>query len=364
MTTGDKPEFHVDGVHLTQRTDETWLADGVPLNDRSASGIAILFPNYNALHLLTKLALQAMPQTADLPWLAGKGWGCELAIQGTVEGRLRYPLQLPLRAHSDMELYNTPQGFNYSPAWPFGAQEYFGQRETKLLAKAGKPRVLFPEGFLTATAETVDFEGIKINVPRLEILCVDKFLGPGAVGRDIGGEIYTDAEVLIACYDLDKGEMQQLLDDYYILPNIAALETGVEANLISHFAALSRYLLQADDLQQATAYLNQLVEATDGAGYGKIDGVYYEPLTAGAFTIQADEDGKPAVTFSDDYLQKTKSHASDATQKAIAGFVAERQKLSQSFERGEALRSKLMRPDMRYTRESVTTARLKRPAQS
>ena len=363
-----KYSFEIDGVHITCDQDGRWAA-GEQLLSFSGSHQtelnSILFPNYDALKFLTKIALQAMPQTPAVPWLAGKGWGCELAIQGHVQGRVRFPISVPIRTHRDMEMYNVPTDtegfFRYPERWPFGGQEYFP--EMKMVRN-------LPAGQLTNTAETVEFEGVDINVPRLELLCVDKFIGKGSVGRDIGGKVYTDAEVLMACYDLDYSEMEALLDQHYILPNIERTKASTPIDLEKHFMRLGRNILRImsepgtkeefANFNRSVQRMQELVKQGQAATYNGVVVQAFEPLTDEDYQITTATEGGQTIVFTDDYQERTQFRAVTSDAVRIAEFDSQRGDLAQSYTRALELRADLLRRDLKYSPHAVTTAHFKR----
>jgi hypothetical protein len=168
---------------------------------------SIQMPTEQTFYLKVYLAVSLWRQEegSRINYLLGKGIGTEIALRGNVLKRIKRPLRFSYRPHSDFELYgvdyqteNGSSNIGKSP-YPeifykvFGSQEYYPLTKTKGLSE-------IPNTLLMNTAEIVNFGGIRLRIPELEILFLDKYMRPGSFHRSEG----TDAEVLARQYVLNK----------------------------------------------------------------------------------------------------------------------------------------------------------------
>ncbi|GEM_PF-6461389 len=188
----------------------------------------IEMPDLDTLVKKVFLAISLWPQkSADgqIHYLFGKGIGAEIAILGKVKGRTKYA-EFETRAHSDFELYGVRTesgGSPYPKAFQkvFGGQEYRGPEETKGL-KLGTPDVEKDKrDSILNHVEEVDFGGLKLLIPDLELSFLDKYIA--REGNDENGKPLhpggIDAERLAKAYDLDPAKVGAYLQNFYIQPN-------------------------------------------------------------------------------------------------------------------------------------------------
>ena len=192
----------------------------------------------------TLLAVSLWRQQANEtpPYLMGKGAGVEIALRGTVTGRIKRPVEFSYRPHSDFELYGVDyttaeNGANmdstqiYPTAFQevLDAQEYFPPTKTKGLKN-------IPPNLLHATAEIVDFGGVPILVPELELLFLDKYVARESTPRPEG----YDAELLARQYVLDRTKIHSYADQFVIGPAIQEIHSETHTTLARHLDAVKR----------------------------------------------------------------------------------------------------------------------------
>lgn len=205
--------------------------------------------------VLVAVSLWRQKKGGNIEYLLGKGAGVEIALQGIVQSRQATETAITYRTHSDFELYsvaNTDSAAVYPENFKrvFGAQEIFPPSRTKALSS-------IPEGYLEQTAETVNFGGIEVLIPELEILFLDKWLLSGVHNRPEG----TDAEVLAKKYPLNKEKVHDYLERFYVGPAIEALPR-VESELEFQLGAIKRNyasLKGSKDVFSRSGDLHQLV---------------------------------------------------------------------------------------------------------
>lgn len=250
----------------------------------------ILMPTVEVFFEATAEALSLMPQAGDHYYLAGKGWGTEIALQGNVVGRKKLLADIPARSHSDFELYGTQKGFQYTEAFyaRFGAQEFYPQSKTKGLSD-------LPEGLLVSTAECAVLPmargPLEILLPQLELLFLDKWLKQETTPRVINERAACDAECLAAAYELDRGLLHHYLDQYVIEPErkrITESRARCSGNQTKNVAkVLTKLQRQSIDeggktlsYEELAATLNTQMHAFSKAIYCGVAGSVYEPISA------------------------------------------------------------------------------------
>jgi len=184
-----------------------------------------IMPDLEAFDVATRLALETMPQADPHNYLAGKGWGAELAIRGDIMGRPKksIPFDIPYRSHSDFELYGASVDENgcFSP-YPPAFHELFGSQERYPVTKT-KGIENLPEALMHDTAETIIYQDMTIKIPCLEILFLDKWLRRELTPRLIQGRPTIDAEILCMLYPLDREFLHELLEKHVIQPHLEKL---------------------------------------------------------------------------------------------------------------------------------------------
>ncbi|MEW6722533.1 MAG: hypothetical protein AB1324_04685 [Candidatus Micrarchaeota archaeon] len=226
-------------------------------------GLGLEMPTATDFYRKVYLAVSLWRQYEDerTPYLLGKGVGVEIALRGGIAGRRKSPLEFSFRTHSDFEFYaveyktdETGANIRGENVYPevflevFGAQEYFPPTKTKGLCG-------LPPDLLIRSAEEVDFGGIPIRIPNLELLFLDKFLAPGIKERPEG----SDAEVLARQYKLDNEAVLTQLDRYHIKPAIERELMGMKEYPQKQFESIKRNIgyviaaLKAEGIQLETA---------------------------------------------------------------------------------------------------------------
>ena len=143
----------------------------------------------------------------EIYYLFWKGIGVEIALLGNCPGREASDVEFEPRSHSDFEIYDVKDDsvFDKYPAFQrvFGGQEYFPEHQTKGLKQ-------IPAGYLDETHQVVDFYGIEVLVPSLEVLYVDKMLKKESTPRPEG----YDAQLLAKKYKLDPELCKKIYVDH------------------------------------------------------------------------------------------------------------------------------------------------------
>lgn len=158
-------------------------------------------------------------KNGGLIYVLGKGIAAEIALQGTVKDReIMNDSPPPYRSHSDFEIYGAAEQKSgelpYSEAFReiFGAQEYL---------TGTKGMRSYPRKLLLKEAEEVDLGGLRLYIPRLEVLYLDKFLRPGIKERppgENGDGPSHDSKAIRLKYRLDGREILEICDEYYEKP--------------------------------------------------------------------------------------------------------------------------------------------------
>ncbi len=260
-------------------------------------------PTEDSFYEKVYLAVSLWPQREDtkINYLLGKGVGVEVALRGTVVGREKRKIVFPYRTHSDFELYGvdyenetseqTPSLAKpvYTPGFKqvFGAQEYYPPTKTKGLKD-------IPPGLLYKTAESVDLGGVRVLVPKLELLFLDKWMAQETTPRAEGN----DAELLARQYSLDKDELHEYLQRFVVEPRIKSVEADGKVLSTRHLSNIERYLIiKMKSIEEPTkenmvASLNteiaQYLSIDPNVSISGISGKLWIPLSAD----QIDEGGK------------------------------------------------------------------------
>ena len=174
---------------------------------KSTSPNGIIMPTKDVLVAKVCIALMLFPQkeaNGEINYLFGKGIGVEIALLGNCPGRQTSDAAFEPRSHSDFEIYDIKDEkvFDKYPNFQkvFGGQEYFPETKTKGFNS-------LPEGYLDQTHQVVDFYGIEVLVPSLEVLYVDKCLKKESTPRAEG----CDAHLLAKKYKLNPELCKKLL---------------------------------------------------------------------------------------------------------------------------------------------------------
>ncbi len=213
--------------------------------ERCEGGIEMVTPEdfYRKVYLAASLWPQV--QGGETKYLFGKGIGVEIALRGEVRGREKRPVAFPYRTHSDFEFYGVrfeaaPNGGYISgEVYPeifqrvFEAQEYFDPTRMKGV-KGMSPNLLHD------TAETVDFGGLTLKIPELELLFLDKWRAGESTPRTVRGQVMSDAEILARQYALDRQKIHGYLQQFIVQPLLLQAESALAEKIEAHFAAISR----------------------------------------------------------------------------------------------------------------------------
>lgn len=198
-----------------------------------------LMPTEEEFYQDVLLGVSLWPQVKNgqIQYLIGRGAGVEVALRGEVVGRDRNNVTLPFRGHSDFDFYGVPYetlpdslanahpGQSvYTPEFEevFGGQEYYPLKATKAFHST------LPGALLHETAETVDLGGVKVLVPELEILALDKLLTPEATPRKDDRNIISDAVAIALQYNLDHQKMIDYYERFVIEPEKGSVQQAVE----------------------------------------------------------------------------------------------------------------------------------------
>ncbi len=184
--------------------------------------------------VLLAISLWRQKDSIGTTYLLGKGVGLEVALQGKVLGRKKKSVGFSYRSHSDFELYGVNDRGNNSLF-----QEVFPGEES-FSSGCGKTKGLvnLPPDLLSNTFETVDLGGVKILVPELELLFLDKYVEPEQTPRQEGH----DSHLLARQYVLDREKIHKYLDPYVIKPAIQNIEQDFEEKEEEHMKAVIDFI--------------------------------------------------------------------------------------------------------------------------
>lgn len=192
---------------------DTCMENGIDMPD---------FDTFTAKVILAKALMPQVDKYGEVQYLFGKGVGVELALQGEVKGRAKQHSDVPIRTHSDFEIYGAAtdkyDSIEHSDRFRavFGNAEIYPVTDTKGLHS-------MPKDLLHRTSETVDFGGVSFLVPNLELQFIDKFeKGNEELERELRTK--TDAEWLASTYKLDGPKIHSAIDHFVIKPEIAKFQ--------------------------------------------------------------------------------------------------------------------------------------------
>ena len=212
---------------------------------KSTTGdLGVIMPTEQDFYRKTLLAVSLWRQQEGKKtnYLLGKGTGVEVALRGNIQNRTKRPIEFSYRSHSDFELYGVDynageNGANlggkpiYTEAFRevFGSQEYFPVTKTKGLKN-------IPPTLLHDTAEVVDFGGVPVRVPQLELLFLDKYMAKESTPRTEGH----DADLLARQYVLDRARIHQYLDQLVIAPAVSEIQKRTQRDYQSQLDGIKR----------------------------------------------------------------------------------------------------------------------------
>ena len=277
---------------------------------KSTSPNGILMPTKEDIVTKVYLSQILFPQKTGnkINYLFGKGIGVEIALMGQCRDRKSHNVSIEPRSHSDFELYDVKESNPYEKYSDFkdvfAAQEYFAPHQTKGL-------INIPDKLLDDTHEVVDFYGLPLLVPCLEILYVDKMIKRESTPREFG----LDAEALSTKYDLDVSRCKKILTEFYMKP-----ETEKQKKIIPPleklFENVKRLIMNAiknDDYTNINIFNNiakiSKKSTSGGIPTGVISSIDVKDLVDGE--LSKDFIGKATVAY-EQYVEKA-----FATQKEI-----------------------------------------------
>ena len=307
----------------------------------------ILMTNLQDFYKKVLLATSLFPQRDgnEINYLQGKGTGTEIALLGQVVGRKKNPVNFPIRSHSDFELYGVDvekqkQVQTSHSIYPiefaevFGNQEYFPLSATKGLKE-------IPEDLLHETAEDVDFGGIKILVPQLELLFLDKYIAAESTPREDG----SDAELLARAYDLDRDKLHEYLDRFVLKPTEKRLRKNIEdvtndltSGMQMRFQLWSLYdkgMAEVSKSEQIEIFVKEFnkemagkIKINDEFGMGGLDVLCWEPLRPGLL----DESGS---VIDEQYIDNFRQRVKNIIDRQVEGLGSHHEKLDEFLQKKE-----------------------------
>lgn len=246
-------------------------------------------PTEESFYRQVYLAVSLAPQIEDgkITYLMGKGAGAEIASLGIAVGRdKRKNVTFPYRSHSDFELYGTDENTYLSTESAFW--KVFGGQESR----PGTKTMVINSDYMRTTAQEINFGGIIVLVPELEILFLDKWLGKESKPREFNeGHIY-DAEILAEQYVLDKQKIIKYLKQFVIQLHLDNQEKNIQQGYNYQIESLQKQLMDEQNghtIESRINYINEnlvlpyMKDATRlkrGLRIGGINLKYWVPFTA------------------------------------------------------------------------------------
>src|SRR3989338_7053634 len=333
-----------DGL-ITKEPTEEQLVKLREWHDQTRDG-GIDMPTEKAFYekVLLAISLWRQQEGEKINYLLGKGTGVEVALRGNVAGRTKRPIEFSYRSHSDFELYGVDyeaaeNGANlggkpvYTESFVkiFGNQEYFPVTKTKGLKN-------IPPTLLHETAEIVDFCGVTVPVPQLEILFLDKYLSRESTPRPEGH----DAELLARQYVLDRAKTHQYLDQLAIEPAVAQIQAQTQKDYqgqldsIKRNIAFTRREFEEEEIdpspQDLVRKINERIQsmldihgAKKSISYSGIRLNLWQALTP----EQVDSEGN---VVDQEFLQRLQEKVKQMETSAIERYQGKHQELDQLFD--------------------------------
>lgn len=212
--------------------------------ESTTGNLGVIMPTEQDFYRKTLLAVSLWRQHEGdkTSYLLGKGAGVEVALRGNIQNRTKRPIVFSYRSHSDFELYGVDynageNGTNlggkpiYTEAFRevFGSQEFFPVTKTKGLKN-------IPPTLLHDTAEVVDFGGVPVRIPQLELLFLDKYMAKESTPRTEGH----DADLVARQYVLDRARIHQYLDQLVIEPAVSEIQEHTQRDYQSQLDGIKR----------------------------------------------------------------------------------------------------------------------------
>ncbi len=299
--------------------------------DTSSGGIDMPPVNEFYKKVLLAVSLWRQRDGSQLAYLLGKGVGVEIALRGSIAGKVKRNVVFPYRSHSDFELYavNTDLDLPYSVAFRtvFGNQEFFHPNKTKGLKD-------LPPTLLEDTHEVVDLGGVSVLIPELELLFLDKYMERENTPRNEG----IDAILLAEQYELDVERIHLYLNEYVINPGVVELEQITSTYYDDELAAIARHFSWVKrDFASAPLGHNEVVvelnrrvfEAFDssenrGENYSGIRRDLWEALES----EWVDQNG---IVINEAYLQRLKDKVNEYRESMKSRYLAIHGKIDLMF---------------------------------
>lgn len=333
-----------DGLVTRDPTDDQ-LAKLREWHDQTRD-VGIDMPTEKAFYekVLLAISLWRQQEGEKTNYLLGKGVGVEVALRGSVAGRIKRPIEFSYRSHSDFELYavdykagedgaNLGGGPVYTEPFRriFGSQEYFPVTKTKGLKN-------IPPTLLYDTAEVVDLGGVEVRIPQLELLFLDKYIVGESTPRPEG----YDAELLARQYVLDRAKIHQYLDQFVIEPAIAQIQAQAQRDYrgqldgIRKNIAFARREFEAEEIeptpQDLVTRINKKIQSRIDI-HGTEKSIFYSGICLNLWETltpeQIDADGN---IIDQEFLQRLKNKAKDIEIAAIERYKNKHQELDKLFD--------------------------------
>ncbi|MFH1054551.1 MAG: hypothetical protein V1744_00495 [Candidatus Altiarchaeota archaeon] len=287
------------------------------------------------------LAVSLWRQRGDdgsINYLLGKGVGVEIALRGEVLGRQKRPVVFPYRSHSDFEIYGVDYERHTTNPYTPQFREVLGAQETRPLTETKGLRNIPPD-LLHNTAEVVNLGGLRILVPQLELLFLDKFMSSESTPRPEG----TDAKLLAEQYPLNRELILEYYDKFVSVPHKTGIESeDQEKTLQQQLAAISRnicWLKQENlSLEGAVEALNKrmgnLIATTSSVVYSGIEKSLWTSITPD----QVDEEGAiKDQKFVENLRDKIKTRKQTRLDEAEMKRVESLQKIIELLDKAETV---------------------------
>ncbi len=279
----------------------------------AANGVDM--PTRESFYQRTLAAVAFSPQHKDdkIQYLFGKGQGTEVALQGTAVGRIIKSERIPYRSHSDFDLYGMDESAlsNYQGNPIFGGQEYYPSAKTKGLSA-------LPEGFLHATAQTINLGGVEVLVPELELLFLDKLMKQETTPRQEG----IDAFLLAKKYQLDAAKLHDYAEQFIVTPEktrILAVYEGALGKQLSGvgkaFRTTSSHL--SDELEHSPTVEEVVIRLNHDVATQSTPTQWYGVHTAWYVPLSSEDVDQTGLVINEDYRNRTRAQIALAQQNEI-----------------------------------------------
>lgn len=314
---------------------------------KSTTGdLGIIMPSEQDFYRKTLLAVSLWRQQEGdkTNYLLGKGAGVEVALRGNIQNRTKRPIEFSYRSHSDFELYGVDynageNGANlggkpiYTEAFQevFGSQEYFPVTKTKGLKN-------LPPTLLSETAEVIDFGGVPVRVPQLELLFLDKYMAKESTPRVEGH----DADLLARQYVLTLPRIHEYLDQLVIEPAVAEIQQRTQRDYQSQLDGIKRNIgwvrqeFEESGIdpapQDLVKKLNERTQAMLDI-YGSESNVVSSGIRLNLWeTVKPEQIDASGNIIDQDFLQRLQDKVRQMESTAIERYRGKHQEVDQLFE--------------------------------